>query len=88
MSPIDSLVLSTVNAPYSQKLDAATLVSCILDPVKGKVAAGPLSSFFYDVSPKLQMDFAKAHGISVAVLRNAAASFDAWSGQKSHLLAA
>ncbi|WP_159949971.1 hypothetical protein [Rhizobium sp. 18065] len=88
MLPIDSLVLSTVNAPYSKKLDASALVTCILDAVQSKAAAGPMSSFFYEVSPKLQMEFAKAHGVSIAVLLNAAASFDAWSGQKSQLLAA
>jgi hypothetical protein len=88
MQPIDSLVLSTVNAPYSKKLDAIGLVACIFDPVESKAAAGPMSSFFYDVSPALQMEFAKAHNIPMAVLRAAAASFDAWSGQTSRLLVA
>lgn len=85
MSPIDSLVLSTVNAPYSKKLDAMTLVAMILEPAKSKAAAGPMSSFFYDVSPKLQLEFAKAHGISVECLEAASQFFDAWSGMKSKL---
>lgn len=87
MSRIDSLVLSTVNAPYSKKLDAMTLVQMILEPSKSKTAAGPMSSFFYDVSPKLQLEFAKAHGISVATLKTASQFFDAWSGMKSKLTA-
>jgi hypothetical protein len=85
VSRIDSLVLSTVNASYSKKLDAMTLVQMILEPSRSKTAAGPMSSFFYDVSPKLQLEFAKAHGISVATLKTASQFFDAWSGMKSRL---
>ncbi|PYB69691.1 hypothetical protein [Rhizobium wuzhouense] len=88
MKPIDSLVLGTVNAPYSKKLDAAGLVACILDPDESKAAAGPMSSFFYEISPALQMQFAEAHSIPTAALRAAAAAFDTWSGQKNHLLVA
>lgn len=87
MSSVDSLVLSTVNAPYSKKLDAMTLANYILEPAKSKTAAGPMSSFFYEVSPDLQFAFAEAHGISVAALKAAAAFFDAWSGNKSALAA-
>jgi len=87
VSRIDSLVLGTVNAPYSKKLDAMTLAQIILEPHKSKAAPGPMSSFFYDVSPKLQVEFAKAHGISVAALKSAAQFFDAWSGMKSKLVA-
>lgn len=87
MSSVDSLVLSTVNAPYSNKLDAMTLANCILEPAKSKTAAGPMSSFFYEVSPDLQIAFAEGHGISIAALKAAATFFDAWSGQKSALAA-
>lgn len=87
MSRIDSLVLSTVNAPYSKKLDAKTLAQILLDPPKSKAAAGPMSSFFYDVSPKLQLEFAKAHGISVSAFEAAAQFFDEWSGMKNKLSA-
>lgn len=87
MSPADSLVLSTVNAPNSKKLDAMMLVNYILAPAKSKTAAGPMSSYFYEVSPDLQLAFAEAHGISVVALKAAAALFDAWSGHKSALAA-
>lgn len=86
MLPIDALVLGTVNAPYSNKLDAETLAQIILDPHKSKAAPGPVSSFFYDVSPKLQVEFAAAHGIDIAALEAAAQFFDEWSGMKSPLL--
>lgn len=87
MSSVDSLVLSTVNAPYSKKLDAMTLANYILEPAKSKTSAGPMSSFFYEVSPDLQIAFAEGHGISIAALKSAASFFDAWSGQKSALAA-
>ncbi|NEJ64887.1 hypothetical protein [Rhizobium ruizarguesonis] len=87
MSSVDSLVLSTVNAPYSKKLDAMTLANYILEPAKSKTAAGPMSSFFYEVSPDLQFAFAETHGISIEALKVAAVFFDAWSGQKSVLAA-
>lgn len=87
MSSVDSLVLSTINAPYSKKLDAKTLANCILEPAKSKTVAGQMSSFFYEVSQDLQIAFAEGHGISIVALKSAASFFDAWSGQKSILAA-
>jgi hypothetical protein len=40
------LVLSTVNAPYSQQLDAQTLAHCLLDLAAAKQTPGHVSSFF------------------------------------------
>jgi hypothetical protein len=77
---IDSLVLGTVNAPYSDKLDALTLAECLVEPHKSKAHAGPMSSFFYEVKPELQIEFAASHGISYAQLAAAAMDFDLWSG--------
>ena len=37
---VPALVLATVNAPYSKKLDAAELVQCLLDPTAAKAACG------------------------------------------------
>jgi hypothetical protein len=81
------LVLATVNAPYSKKLDAQGVVHCLLDPVAAKEACGPMSSFFGDVQPELQIAFAQSHGITDAQLVAAAKAFAAYSG-RSYPLAA
>jgi hypothetical protein len=81
------LVLATVNAPYSKPLDEMMLVACILDFTKAKSAAGPVSSFFGDVSPSLQKQFASENGISADVLAMAAKQFGSWSGQTYALAA-
>ena len=75
------LVLTTVNAPYSKKLDAQGLVHCLLDPSSAKAACGPTSSFFGDVQPELQVAFAEMHGITNAQLVAAAKTFAEFSGQ-------
>jgi hypothetical protein len=75
------LVLSTVNAPYTKKLDAEELVQCLLDPTAAKAACGPMSSFFGDVKPELQIAFAEMHGITKSQLVAAAKTFAAYSGQ-------
>jgi hypothetical protein len=84
-SPI--LVLATVNAPYSKKLDAQELVQCLLDPSSAKTACGPMSSFFGDVEPELQIAFAEMHGISRDQLIAAAKAFAEFSGQSFPLAA-
>ncbi|QPF91952.1 hypothetical protein [Bradyrhizobium commune] len=84
-SPI--LVLTTVNAPYSKKLDAQGLVHCLLDPSAAKAACGPMSSFFGDVEPELQVAFAEMYGISHDQLVAAAKAFADFSGQSYPLAA-
>lgn len=81
------LVLTTVNAPYSKKLAAQELVDCLLDPTAAKAACGPMSSFFGDVQPKLQIAFAEMHGISHDQLVAAAKAFAEFSGQSYPLAA-
>lgn len=81
------LVLTTVNAAYSKKLDAQELVHCLLDPNAAKAACGPMSSFFGDVKPELQIAFAQIHGITHAQLVAAAKAFAAYSGQSYPLAA-
>lgn len=81
------LVLSTINAPYSKKLDAQGLVHCLLDPIAAQEACGPMSSFFGDVEPELQIAFAEMHGITNVQLVAAAKTFAAYSDQ-SYTLAA
>jgi hypothetical protein len=84
-SPV--LVLMTVNGPYSKKLDAKGLALCLLDPVAAQEACGPMSSFFGDVQPELQIAFAQMHGITDAQLVAAAKAFAAYSGQSYPLAA-
>lgn len=81
------LVLTTVNAPYSKKLDAQELVDCLLDPTAAKAACGPMSSFFGDVAPELQIAFAELHGVSHDQLVAAAKAFAEFSGQSYPLAA-
>ncbi len=84
-SPV--LVLSTVNAPYSEKLDVQELVHCLLDPASARAACGPMSSFFGDVEPELQIAFAETYGISHDQLVAAAKAFAEFSGQSYPLAA-
>jgi hypothetical protein len=79
---VDSLVLATVNAPYSKKLDAVALAACLRTPASMRTALGPMSSFFYDVDIDLQRKFALSHGISLNMLSVAAALFGTWSGMR------
>jgi hypothetical protein len=84
---IPILVLSTVNAPYGKKLSAQELVHCLLDPSAAKAACGPMSSFFGDVEPDLQIAFAEMHGIGDDQLVTAAKAFAEFSGQTYPLTA-
>jgi hypothetical protein len=82
-----ALVLATVNAPYSKKLSAQELVHCLLDPSAAKATCGPMSSFFGDVEPELQIAFAEMYGISRDQLVAAAKAFAEFSGQSNPLAA-
>jgi hypothetical protein len=79
-SDIDALVLATVNAPCARKLDGVALAAAIRDGVLARLHAGPLSTFFYELSPALQRQFASGHGISDQALATAATTFSEWSG--------
>lgn len=82
-----ALVLATVNGPYSKKLEAHELVDCLLDPIAAKAACGPMSSFFGDVRPELQIAFARMYGITDTQLVAAAKAFAEYSGQSYPLAA-
>lgn len=73
--------MTTVNAPYSKKLGAHELARCLLDPSAAKAACGPMSSFFGDVEPELQIAFAEMYGIGLDQLVAAAKAFAEFSGQ-------
>jgi len=79
MSP--ALVLATVNAPYSTKLDALDLAHCLLDPTAAKAVPGHMSTFFGEVKPALQVGFASMFGISELQLSAAAKAFAVYSGE-------
>lgn len=85
MSPV--LILTTVNAPYSQQLDAQELAYYLLHPAEAKTMPGHMSSFFGDVTPDLQLAFAAMFNISEVQLVAAAKSFAAYSGQSYPLAA-
>ncbi|MBB4257850.1 MULTISPECIES: hypothetical protein [unclassified Bradyrhizobium] len=84
---IPVLVMATVNAPYRKRLSVQELVHCLLDHSSAKAACGPMSSFFGDVHPDLQVAFAEMHGISHEQLVAAAKAFAEFSGQTYPLAA-
>jgi hypothetical protein len=82
-----TLVLTTVNAPFSQKLDATELVHCLLDPAAAKAMPGHMSSFFGEVKPALQIGFAGMFNITESQLSAAAKAFANYSGESYPLAA-
>jgi hypothetical protein len=84
---VPALVLATVNAPYSEKLDAQALAHCLLDHAAAKAKPGHMSSFFGEVEPDLQIAFAEQFGIPAAKVVAAAKAFAEYSGQSYPLAA-
>lgn len=80
-------VLTTINAPYSKKLDARALAHCLKDPAAAKAVPGHMSAFFGEVAPDLQKAFARAFQISEAELAIAAKTFAEFSGESYPLAA-
>ncbi len=70
-----ALVLSTVNAPYREELHVQGLVDCLLDHSRAKTKPGHVSSFFREVKPALQIEFARQFNITKAQLVAAAKAF-------------
>lgn len=85
MSP--AVVLTTVNAPYSQQLDALELAYYLLHPEEAVLVPGHMSSFFGEVAPDLQLDFAKLYNITEDQLSYAAKTFADFSGESYPLAA-
>ncbi len=82
-----ALVLATVNAPHSKQLSAQELACCLLDPDAAKAVPGHMSTFFGEVKPHLQLDFARHFNVTDQELVAAAKSFAAYSGQSYPLAA-
>ncbi|MBW8636275.1 hypothetical protein K1W69_03665 [Hoeflea sp. WL0058] len=71
-------LLTTVNAPYQNQLDAGGLAAALKS---GNVALGQVSSFFMEIDVETQKAFALEHGISNDTLAHVASVFQDWSGQ-------
>jgi hypothetical protein len=82
-----ALVLATVNAPHSKKLDAQAIAFCLTNHEAAKAKPGYMSSFFGDVKPELQIEFAGLFGIPPEQVANAATAFAGYSGQSYPLAA-
>jgi hypothetical protein len=82
-----TLVLTTVNAPHREQLDAPTLAFCLTDLAAAKAKPGHMSAFFGEVDPALQEDFAESFNISRPALVAAAKAFAQYSGESYPLAA-
>lgn len=82
-----ALVLATVNAPHKEHLDAQSLAHCLIDHAAAKAVPGHMSSFFGEVEPELQLDFAHQFSITDAQLIAAAKAFAQYSGESYPLAA-
>lgn len=80
-------VLTTVNAPYSDKLDAQALAHCLVNQDAAKQRPGHMSSFFGDVELALQLEFAHQSNIPDAVLIASAKAFAKYTGESYPLAA-
>jgi hypothetical protein len=87
MATSTTLVLATVNAPYSTQLTAHELAHCLQDQAAAMALPGHMSSFFGEVDPALQVEFASLFGISEPQLIAAAKAFAAYSGESYPLAA-
>jgi hypothetical protein len=85
ISPV--LVLSTVNAPFSQKLDAQALACCLQNPAAAQAMPGHMSVFFGEVQPASQVAFAAMFDITEPQLSAAAKAFASYSGESYPLAA-
>jgi hypothetical protein len=76
-----TLVITTVNASYSEQLDAQALAYCLSNHAAAKAKPGHISSFFGEVDPELQVVFAESFNITHAALVTAAKAFAEYSGE-------
>ena len=82
-----TLILTTVNAPYSEQLNAQALAYCLLDQAAAKHVPGHVSSFFGEVEPALQFEFAHMFNITDAELVASAKAFATYTGETYPLAA-
>lgn len=77
----DSIVLTTVNAPYQHKVGAAQLAASLQNVDSAQGSLGQVLSFFTEVSTANQIGFAKAHGVEQSGHRALAAYLSQQTGQ-------
>lgn len=82
-----ALILTTVNAPHQKHLSAPELARCLLDPAMARTVPGHMSSFFGEVQPASQREFASLFGLSESQLAAAARAFALYSGESYPLSA-
>lgn len=76
-----AMVMATVNAPYREQLKASELALCLSDLAHAKLMPGHVSSFFGEIDPVLQLEFARQFNITHADLTRTAKDFASFSGQ-------
>lgn len=81
---MQTALLTTVNAPYQNQLDAGELAAALKNE---HVVLGQVSSFFTETDVETQKAFAIEHGMSVDALAHVAGVFRDWSGQSAPLVA-
>lgn len=81
---MQTALLTTVNAPYQNQLDAGGLAAALKSE---DVYVGQVSSFFTETDVETQKAFAFEHGISADALTHVAGVFQDWSGQPVPLVA-
>ena len=74
-------ILTTVNAPFSNALDAGKLAACLMDVAAAKQNPGHMSAFFGEVPVGDQVAFANAKGIPLTLMAKVAKAFSAYSGE-------
>lgn len=84
MKELQSLLLTTVNAPYRTRMDGRQLAAAL---TAGDVSLGQVNSFFMETAVKDQKAFAKLYGVPECVMVATAEALANWSGQKPALLA-
>ncbi len=78
----DGLVLSTVNAPYRERIGAEDLAECVRTGEVGSWTVH-VATFFVDVRPGLVVSFAQRHEIDLETLARTYRSLRDETGERS-----
>jgi len=76
--PMQTALMTTVNAPYQVTLDAGALAAALQT---GQIELGQIASFFTETPVAAQKAFASSFGVSSETLAQTAKKFADWSGQ-------
>lgn len=86
MTAVISKVLTTVNAPYSEKVTAHELAAKVQDPASAASFDVWAFAFFSEVSPRLQREFLQAMGADPTAAAAVADLFSEQAGYKLPLI--